>query len=161
MSGRGRRGLKRLLDIRRLKESSSRQEYGLAMRSEETAIDREATAMRALLASQQGVLSRLGGGVVAVEALRRITEELGFRERVKNVTSERRQVLSGERQKAETVYRLSRRDKRSLERLQDRQRDADSRARRKAEQVLTDEAALRKFMIRSDGATAGGGNSGF
>lgn len=149
MIGSKQKRLVRLLDIRRLKEASRRQEYGLAMRAEEDA-RQEVAARRAVLASAQDqTRATLMSGAVQPAELRRLHEEVRFRERLADRSEATRRRESEARERAERAYRDARRDSRSLEKLRERHEEREALSRKRAEQVLNDEAALRRFLDAS------------
>ena len=154
MSRNRRQRLARLLDIRRLKEASTRQEYGLAMRSEERAIDRVRTEAGRLDAARATSVDALRQRAITIESLVRLHQDVLYREQTHREREADRERETRLREDAESLYRAARRDSKSLERLEDREREQEESARRRAEQKITDEAALRRFMTRMDGEGA-------
>lgn len=150
-AGAGKR-LTRLLEIRRLKEASRRQEYGLAMRAEEEA-KQAADARKEELETAQGqTRDVLGKRAIQPDQLRRLHEEVRFRERLSERSELVRRQEAAAREIAERAYQHARRDSKSLEKLQERYEERTAVSKKRAEQLTNDEAALRRFIDASSDA---------
>jgi flagellar export protein FliJ len=145
--------LQRLLELRRHEEQRCRQELGLALAAEREAAAALIAVQRRLDSEREQLRAALAAGAVLPMRFVAWMEDLRVSERdveQARVEVERRKKRVVE---AEKTHDSARQAKRSLEKLDEKRREARERQLRRIEQKSLDEVGLRRFREQAEAAS--------
>lgn len=144
--------LERLLELRRHEEQRCRQELGLAISAERDAAAATARTRARLDREREEMRAALEAGSMDPKRFVARMEDLRVSERdveLARAEQERRKRLVAE---AEKTHDSARQAKRSLEKLDEKRREARERHLRRIEQKSLDEVGLRRFREQAEAA---------
>lgn len=144
--------LERLLELRRHEEQRCRQELGLAIAAERDAAAALAHARARLEREREELRTTLAKGSIQPARFVAWMEDMRVTEREvaqAGIEQERRRKVVVE---AEKTHDSARQAKRSLEKLDEKRREARERQRRRIEQKSLDEVGLRRFREQAEAA---------